>query len=251
MVNSDNAKVAVITGAGSGIGAATAQALDSAGWNIVLCGRRPTALDAASADLTRPSLCVPGDISDAETVDQLFQETVEQFGRVDLLFNNAGIGAPAVPIEDLAIEQWREVVDVNLTGSWLCCRAAFQQMKTQKPGGGRIINNGSISAQTPRPYSAPYTATKHAMTGLTKALSLEGRDYGIAVGQIDIGNARTPLTAQMQKGVLQPNGDISPEATMDATDVARANVMMAGLPLDANIPQMTIMANGMPFIGRG
>ena len=156
-----------------------------------------------------------------------------------------------MPIEDLAIEQWREVVDVNLTGSWLCCRAAFQQMKTQKPGGGRIINNGSISAQTPRPYSAPYTATKHAMTGLTKALSLEGRDYGIAVGQIDIGNARTPLTAQMQKGVLQPNGDISPEATMDAADVASAIVMMAGLPLDANIPQMTIMANGMPFVGRG
>ena len=251
MTNSDNAKVAVITGAGSGIGAATAQALDSAGWNIVLCGRRPTALDAASTDLTRSSLCFPGDISDAETVDQLFQATVDRFGRVDLLFNNAGIGAPAVPIEDLAIEQWREVVDVNLTGSWLCCRAAVRQMKIQKPGGGRIINNGSISAQTPRPYSAPYTATKHAMTGLTKALSLEGRDYGIAVGQIDIGNARTPLTAQMQKGVLQPNGDISPEATMDAADVARAIVMMAGLPLDANIPQMTIMANGMPFIGRG
>ena len=171
--------------------------------------------------------------------------------RVDLLFNNAGIGAPPIPIEELSVEQWQSVVDINLTGSWLCARAAFRQMKSQMPPGGRIINNGSVSAQTPRPFSAPYTATKHAMTGLTKALSLEGRDFGITVGQIDIGNAATPLTAQMSVGVMQANGETAAEATMNVDDVGEAVAVMAELPADTNILQMTIMANGMPLVGRG
>ena len=191
------------------------------------------------------------DVSDPHDVDRLFQSAVDTFGRVDLLFNNAGIGAPPIPIEELSVEQWQSVVDINLTGSWLCARAAFRQMKSQTPAGGRIINNGSVSAQTPRPFSAPYTATKHAITGLTKALSLEGRDFGITVGQIDIGNAATPLTAQMSVGVMQANGETAAEATMNVEDVGEAVAVMAELPADTNILQMTIMANGMPLVGRG
>jgi NAD(P)-dependent dehydrogenase (short-subunit alcohol dehydrogenase family) len=191
------------------------------------------------------------DVSDPSDVDQLFSLAAKTFGRVDLLFNNAGIGAPPLPIEELSVDAWREVVDTNLTGSWLCARAAFAQMKRQLPAGGRIINNGSVSAQTPRPFSSPYTATKHAITGLTKALALEGRVHGITVGQIDIGNALTPLTAAMTEGVLQADGTIEVESTMDVEEVAKAVLMMAELPPEANVLTMTVMANGMPLVGRG
>ena len=191
------------------------------------------------------------DISSPTAVEELFTSTVEAFGRVDLLFNNAGIGAPPVPINELSVESWRQVVDINLTGTWLCARAAFDHMKRQSPAGGRIINNGSVSAQTPRPFSSPYTATKHAVTGLTKALALEGREHGITVGQIDIGNALTPLTRQMTQGVLQADGTTREEATMSVSSVADAIIFLAELPNDVNVPQMTIMANEMPLIGRG
>ncbi|MDP7067482.1 MAG: SDR family oxidoreductase [Acidimicrobiales bacterium] len=247
----DQDRVAVITGGGTGVGAAAAVALNQRGWNTVICGRRLEPLETVSAMLDDRNRAVVADVSNPSSVDQLFAETVESFGRVDLLFNNAGIGAPPIPIEDVPVEMWNEVVDINLTASWLCSRAAFRQMKLQAPTGGRIINNGSVSAQTPRPFSTPYTATKHAVTGLTKALSLEGRPFGITVGQIDIGNAATPLTAQMSAGVLQPNGETMPEATMSVENVGEAVALMAELPPDANILQMTIMANEMPFVGRG
>ena len=251
MTSTFNEKVAIITGGGTGVGAAAALALRERGWQIAICGRRPGPLAEVAERIDGGVEPIIADVSDPHDVDRLFQSAVDTFGRVDLLFNNAGIGAPPIPIEELSVEQWQSVVDINLTGSWLCARAAFRQMKSQMPPGGRIINNGSVSAQTPRPFSAPYTATKHAMTGLTKALSLEGRDFGITVGQIDIGNAATPLTAQMSVGVMQANGETAAEATMNVDDVGEAVAVMAELPADTNILQMTIMANGMPLVGRG
>ncbi|MDB5348796.1 MAG: short-chain alcohol dehydrogenase [Planctomycetota bacterium] len=247
-------KTAIVTGAGSGIGRATALALLAEGYAVVLAGRRPEALSetkALAATAGDRALPVPTDVTDAESVRLLFQTTRQAFGRLDLLFNNAGRSAPAVPIEDLSVQDWRQVVDVLLTGSFLCIREAFRLMKDQVPRGGRIINNGSISAQTPRPNSAPYTAAKHAITGLTKSTALDGRKYDIACGQIDIGNAATEMTARMKNGVVQANGDLTPEPTMDVAHVARAVVYMAGLPLDANVLFMTVMATKMPLVGRG
>ena len=244
-------RVAVVTGGGSGVGRAAAVALAGAGWSVVVAGRREGALAETVERIDGPALAVTADVADADDVDRLFAAAVERFGRVDLLFNNAGIGAAPVPIDELSVEDWRRVVDVNLTGSFLCARAAFAQMRAQDPPGGRIINNGSISATTPRPFSAPYTATKHAITGLTKSLSLDGRDVGISCGQIDIGNAATPMTDRMSEGVLQPDGSLRAEARMDVDDVGRAVVYMAGLPPEANVLTMTVMANAMPFVGRG
>jgi NAD(P)-dependent dehydrogenase (short-subunit alcohol dehydrogenase family) len=249
-----NGKVALVTGAGSGIGRATALALLREGYAVVLAGRRPEALDEtvarAGPDADR-LLAVPADVTDPAGVRALFDRTRAAFGRLDLLFNNAGTGAPPVPLEDLTFDQWRRVVDVNLTGAFLCTQAAFRQMKAQDPRGGRIINNGSISAHAPRPNSAPYTATKHAVTGLTRSTALDGRRYDIACGQIDIGNAGTEMTARMKDGVPQANGEVMVEPTMDVEHVARAVVYMAGLPLDANVLFMTVMATRMPFVGRG
>jgi NAD(P)-dependent dehydrogenase (short-subunit alcohol dehydrogenase family) len=247
-------KVALVTGAGSGIGRASALALLREGYAVVLAGRRRAALEetAAQAGPDRDrALVVPADVTDPASVAALFATTRATFGRLDVLFNNAGAGAPAVPLEDLTVEQWQRVVDVNLTGAFLCTQAAFRLMKAQTPRGGRIINNGSISAHAPRPLSAPYTATKHAITGLTKATALDGRAYDIACGQIDVGNAETELTARMKAGVLQPTGETRPEPTIDVVHVARAVVYMAGLPLDANVLSMTVMATKMPFVGRG
>jgi NAD(P)-dependent dehydrogenase (short-subunit alcohol dehydrogenase family) len=246
-------KVALVTGAGSGIGRATALALLREGYAVVLAGRRREALEqtaAAGPDAGR-ALVVPADVGDEDSVRALFETTRATFGRLDLLFNNAGTGAPAVPLEELTAEQWRRVVDVNLTGAFLCTRAAFRLMKDQVPRGGRIINNGSLSAHTPRPNSAPYTATKHAITGLTRSTALDGRKYDIACGQIDIGNAGTEMTARMKQGVLQATGEVAVEPTMDVEHVARAVVYMAGLPLDANVLFLTVMATQMPFVGRG
>jgi NAD(P)-dependent dehydrogenase (short-subunit alcohol dehydrogenase family) len=247
-------KTAIVTGAGSGIGRATALALLREGYSVVLAGRRPEALaetlDRAGPDQVR-ALAVPTDVTDPESVRALFEATGRAFGRLDLLFNNAGTGAPAVPLEDLAVEQWRRVLDVNLTGAFLCTRAAFRLMKAQDPRGGRIINNGSISAHAPRPDSAPYTAAKHAITGLTKSTALDGRKYDIACGQIDIGNAATEMTARMKNGVPQADGSIVAEPTIDAEHVARAVLYMAGLPLEANVLFLTVMATKMPFVGRG
>ena len=247
-------KTAIVTGAGSGIGRATALALLGEGYNVVLAGRRPEAL-ADTAHHAGPNaaraLAVPTDVTDPDSVRALFEATKQAFGRLDLLFNNAGTGAPAVPLEDLTVEDWRRVVDVNLTAAFLCTREAFRLMKDQVPRGGRIINNGSISAYVPRPNSAPYTATKHAISGLTKSAALDGRKYDIACGQIDIGNAETDLTARMKAGVPQADGSVAVEPTMDAEHVARAVVYMAGLPLDANVLFMTVMATKMPFVGRG
>ena len=247
-------KVAIVTGAGSGIGRATALALLEEGYSVVLAGRRRDALEetaslAGAASST--ALVTPADVTDPASVEALFQATKDAFGRLDLLFNNAGTGAPAVPLEELEFEDWQRVVNVNLTGPFLCTQAAFRLMKEQVPRGGRIINNGSISAQAPRPLSAPYTATKHAITGLTKSTALDGRQYDIACGQIDIGNAATEMTARMKDGVLQPTGAIAPEPTMDVTHVARAVVYMASLPLDANVLFLTVMATKMPLVGRG
>jgi len=246
-------KVAIVTGAGSGIGRASALALLREGYSVALAGRRAEALaqSIAQAGTGARALAVPTDVTDPESVRQLFDMTTSTFGRIDLLFNNAGTGAPAVPLEDLTIEQWRRVVDVNLTGAFLCTQEAFRRMKAQSPRGGRIINNGSISAHTPRVFSAPYTATKHAITGLTKSTALDGRAFDIACGQIDIGNAETPLTARMKEGVPQASGSVAPEPTMDAEHVARAVVYMASLPLDANVLFMTVMATKMPYVGRG
>jgi NAD(P)-dependent dehydrogenase (short-subunit alcohol dehydrogenase family) len=246
-------KIAIVTGAGSGIGKATALALLREGYSVVLAGRRLETLEqtAAAGPAGARTLAVPTDVSDPASVRQLFVKTRETFGRLDLLFNNAVTGAPPIPLEELTVEQWRRVVDVNLTGAFLCTQAAFRLMKDQTPRGGRIINNGSISAHAPRPLSAPYTATKHAITGLTKSTALDGRRYDIACGQIDIGNAETEMTARMKTGVLQANGEVAVEPTMDVEHVARAVVYMASLPLDANVLALTVMATKMPFVGRG
>jgi NAD(P)-dependent dehydrogenase (short-subunit alcohol dehydrogenase family) len=245
-------KVALVTGAGSGIGRAAAVALLREGWSVVLVGRRAEALAETAARVPgSPTLCLPADVTDAAAVRAVFDRTVAEWGRLDLLFNNAGIGAPAVPLDELKLETWQRVVDVNLTGAFYCLREAFRLMKTQTPRGGRIINNGSISAHTPRLYSAAYTATKHAITGLTKAAALEGRSHDIAVGQIDIGNAETPLTAKMKDGVLQADGSRAAEPTIDVDHVGREIAHIARLPLDVNVLFVTIMATKMPFVGRG
>lgn len=247
-------KVAIVTGAGTGIGKRSALALLQDGYAVVLAGRRAERLEEtakAAESSGAPPLVVPTDVGDPESVRALFRKTMEAFGRLDVVFNNAGSGAPSIPLEDLTYEQWKSVVDVNLTGAFLCTQEAFKIMKNQDPMGGRIINNGSISATTPRPNSAPYTSTKHAITGLTKSTSLDGRKYNIACGQIDIGNAETEMTARMKQGVPQAHGGLAVEPTMNADDVARAVVFMANLPLEANVQFMTIMATQMPFIGRG
>lgn len=248
----DFGKAAIVTGGGSGIGRAVALALSCERYAVAIAGRRMAALEETVARHgAGPILAVETDVTKPDSVRALFAETVRAFGRVDLLFNNAGTGAPPLPLEDLTPEQWQRVVDTNLTGAFLCTQAAFRQMKAQSPRGGRIINNGSISAHAPRPRSAPYTATKHAITGLTKATALDGRAYDIACGQIDIGNAATEMTARMAGGVPQADGRIAQEPVMDVEHVARAVVYMASLPLDANVPFMTVMATKMPFIGRG
>ena len=251
---SSRVKVAIVTGAGTGIGKHTALALLEAGYSVVFAGRRLGPLETAVEEAGRQAsqaLIVPTDVSQPASVRALFAKTKEAYGRVDLLFNNAGTGAPPVPLEDLTYDQWKSVVGVNLTGAFLCTQEAFKMMKNQEPMGGRIINNGSISAHVPRPNSAPYTATKHAITGLTKATALDGRKYDIACGQIDIGNAETEMTARMKDGVRQADGSVQVEPTMDVDHVARAVVYMASLPLDANVQFMTVMATKMPFVGRG
>ena len=247
-------KVAVVTGAGSGVGRSVALALMAEGYAVVLAGRRKEALEATAGQAkgaSGRSLVVPTDVSDPAAVKALFAKAKENFGRLDLLFNNAGTGAPPVPLEDLTFEQWKKVVDINLTGSFLCTQEAIKLMKSQTPRGGRIINNGSISAHAPRPNSAPYTSTKHAITGLTRSTSLDGRKHDIACGQIDIGNAATEMTERMKDGVAQANGTIAVEPRMDPKHVASAVVYMASLPLDANVQFLTVMATKMPFIGRG
>ena len=246
-------KVAIVTGAGSGVGRAVGLVLLREGYHVALAGRRKDALEQVAGEAgpaRSQALVVPTDVRDPEAIRALFAQTKSAFGRLDLLFNNAGIGAAGL-LEDLSVEQWKAVVDTNLTGSFLCTQEAFKIMKSQDPRGGRIINNGSISAHTPRPNSAPYTSTKHAITGLTKATSLDGRKYDIACGQIDIGNAATPMTERMAKGVPQPNGTVAIEPTMDVENVANAVLCMARMPLDANVLFMTVMANKMPFVGRG
>ena len=244
--------IAVVTGAGSGIGRATALALLQAGWAVALAGRRPETLQAtAAAGAPGASLVVPTDVTDPAAVDTLFAAVHEAFGRLDLLFNNAGVSALAAPPEELPFEQWRRVVDTNLTGAFLCAQGAYRLMMAQEPQGGRIINNGSVSAQAPRPNSVAYTSTKHAITGLTKSLALDGRRHRIACGQIDIGNAGTEMTRRMSTGILQADGRTAVEPTMDVADVARTVLHMASLPLEANIPFVTVMASAMPLIGRG
>lgn len=249
-----NGKIALVTGAGSGIGRVVSVALHAAGFGLVLAGRRAAELDATAA-LASPGggklLAVPTDVSKPDEVRALFLRTQEAFGRLDVLFNNAGIGAPGIPMEDLTYEQWSKVVGVNLTGAFLCAQEAIKLMKAQQPRGGRIINNGSLSAHAPRPNSAPYTATKHALTGLTKCISLDGRKYDIACGQIDIGNASTEMTERMAAGVPQADGTKKVEPRMDVRHVADAVVYMASLPLDANVQFITVMATQMPFVGRG
>lgn len=247
-------KVALITGAGTGIGRASAIGLAKAGYNVVLAGRRLEPLDVTAREAEKHgvrAVAVATDVGDHAQVKALFAKTKQAFGRLDVLFNNAGMGTPAMPLEDLSYEQWKAVVDVNLTGPFLCTQEAFRIMKDQDPRGGRIINNGSISAYAPRPFSSPYTSTKHAISGLTKASSLDGRAYDIAVGQIDIGNAATDMTERMKNGVLQPDGSTRVEPRMDVEHVANAVVHMASLPLDANVLFMTVMATKMPFVGRG
>ncbi len=247
-------KTAIITGAGTGIGKAAALALLKNGYQVALAGRRQALLEQVVADAGAAgprALVVPTDVSDPASVHTLFARTKDTFGRLDLLFNNAGVGAPGIPLEDLSYAQWKTVVDINLTGVFLCTQEAFKLMKSQEPRGGRIINNGSISAHAPRPNSAPYTATKHALTGLTKATALDGRKYDIACGQIDIGNAATELTARMARGVPQANGQIAVEPLMEVEHVANAVLYMANLPLGANVQFMTVMATKMPFVGRG
>jgi NAD(P)-dependent dehydrogenase (short-subunit alcohol dehydrogenase family) len=247
-------KVALVTGAGTGIGKHSALALMREGYAVVLAGRRKDLLEATAAEgkvTGSLSLVVPTDVSDPESIRALFAKTKDTFGRLDLLFNNAGIGAPPVPMEELPFEKWKAVVDTNLTGSFICTQEAIKIMKSQQPRGGRIINNGSISAHAPRPYSVAYTSTKHAITGLTKSTSLDGRKYDIACGQIDVGNAATEMTERMKKGVPQANGTVEVEPTMDVQNVAKAVVYMASLPLDANVQFLTVMATKMPFVGRG
>ena len=247
-------KIALVTGAGSGIGRAVSLALQGAGYSVVLAGRRAQELERTAAMAREGGgqmLAVPADIGNPDAVRALFASTKEAFGRLDVLFNNAGIGAPAIPMEDLTYEQWSAVVSVNLTGAFLCAQEAIRLMKEQRPRGGRIINNGSISAHVPRPNSAPYTASKHAVTGLTRSISLDGRNFNIACGQIDIGNAATEMTERMSDGVPQANGSILVEPRMDVRHVAEAVLYMAGLPLDANVEFMTVIATNMPFIGRG
>lgn len=250
---SEIAKIAMVTGAGSGIGQACALALLNAGYAVVLAGRRKEALERTIALAPKGAAClaVPADVRDESSVDALFSASRERFGRLDLLFNNAGVGAPSIAFEELSLAKWNEVVAVNLTGAFLCARAAVRIMKQQRPQGGRIINNGSISAQVPRPQSAPYTATKHAITGLTKSLALDGRAHHIACGQIDIGNAATSMTTHMLHGALQADGSLAAEPTIDVRYIADAVLSMASLPLDANVQSMTIMATQMPFLGRG
>jgi NAD(P)-dependent dehydrogenase (short-subunit alcohol dehydrogenase family) len=249
-----SSKIAIVTGAGSGIGKAVSIALAREGYSVALAGRRKELLEATALEMRRANsqtLVVTADVGDPASVHELFAKTKDAFGRLDLLFNNAGTSGRAIPLEDLTYEQWKSIVDTNLTGTFLCTQEAFKIMKNQEPRGGRIINNGSISAHSPRPNSAPYTASKHGVTGLTKVTSLDGRKYEIACGQIDIGNAATEMTERMKKGVPQANGTLAVEPTMDLADVARAVVYMASLPLDANVQFMTVMATKMPFIGRG
>jgi NAD(P)-dependent dehydrogenase (short-subunit alcohol dehydrogenase family) len=244
-------RVALVTGAGSGIGRAVAVGLAADGFTVVLAGRRVDALTETAALIATDSLVQPTDVSDIDSVDALFAATDQRFGRLDLLFNNAGVGSPAVPLDELEFKHWQRAVGTNLTGSFLCAQRAMAMMKRQDPPGGRIINNGSISAHTPRPNSAPYTATKHAITGLTKSIALDGRAFGITCGQIDIGNAETPMTARMADGVPQPDGSRRPEPTMDVDDAARAVRYMASLAPNSNVLFLTVMAAGMPFAGRG
>jgi NAD(P)-dependent dehydrogenase (short-subunit alcohol dehydrogenase family) len=245
--------VAIVTGAATGIGKAIALALLEHGWKVAFSGRRKEALDTAIAESTQAAnaLAVASDVTDPASVKALFDATRQRFGRVDLVVNNAGTNAPNMPVEDLPFEQWKAVVDTNITGVFLCTQEAFRVMKAQSPMGGRIINNGSISATAPRPKSAPYTASKHAVTGLTKSTSLDGRKYDIACGQIDIGNTATPMASKMNSGVMQADGSIKPEPTFDVKHVADAVIYMAGLPLDANVQFLTVMATKMPFVGRG
>jgi len=246
-------KIAIVTGAGTGVGKSAALALNQAGWTVVLAGRREQPLKDVQADSAHPNHCtvMPTDVADPASVEKLFDAAVKLHGRVDLLFNNAGVSAPGVPLDELSIDQWKNVVDINLNGMFYCLRQAFKVMKTQSPMGGRIINNGSISATAPRPNSIAYTATKHAVTGLTKTASLDGRKFQIAVGQIDIGNAETEMAAVMAKGVPQANGEIKPEPLMDVSHVGTSVLYMAELPLSANVLFHTVMATNMPFVGRG
>ena len=247
-------KIALVTGAGSGIGRAVALGLLDDGWTVVLAGRRAEPLQALAAEAQardQSALAVPTDVTSPESVDALFAAIERNFGRLDLLFNNAGVNAPAVPMDELPLEKWFSVINTNVTGVYLCARAAFGLMRRQSPQGGRIINNGSISAHTPRPFTAPYTASKHAVTGLTKALALDGRTFGIVASQIDIGNALTELSERMTRGVLQANGTTAPEPMMDARHVADAVRQIAAMPLSANILNMTVMASAMPYVGRG
>jgi len=246
-------KVAIVTGGGSGVGRAAALALLRDGWNVVIAGRRPEPLQAVIEESKAGSrgLGVPTDVADPASVKALFDAAVKTFGRVDLLFNNAGVNAPGIPLEELSIEQWRNVVDINLNGMFFCIQQAFRVMKDQSPKGGRIINNGSISAHAPRPNSIAYTATKHSVTGLTKAASLDGRKYNISVGQIDIGNAGTDMASRMARGVPQANGQIAIEPLMDVNTVGTSVLYMANLPLDTNVLFHTVMATQMPFVGRG
>ena len=250
----DTSRIALVTGAGSGVGKAAALALLAAGWRVALVGRRPEPLQevAAQSDAAADRyLVAPADVSDEASVQAMFGKVVSHFGRLDLLFNNAGVNAPGIPLEDLSLDQWKNVVDINLTGMFLCIREAFRVMKAQSPRGGRIINNGSISATTPRPNSIAYTSTKHAVSGLTKTASLDGRKYDIAVGQIDIGNAATDMAMRMAKGVMQANGEVAVEPLMDVNIVGQSIVYMASLPLEANVMFHTVMATKMPFAGRG
>lgn len=247
-------KIALVTGAGSGVGRLSAIALLEDGWTVVLAGRRAEPLQALAVEAAargQSAVPVPTDVTDPASVQALFDTIEQEFGRLDLLFNNAGVNAPAVPMDELPLDAWLNVINTNVTGVYLCARAAFGLMRRQSPQGGRIINNGSISAHTPRPYTAPYTASKHAVTGLTKALALDGRAFHIVAGQIDIGNALTELSERMTRGVLQANGTTAPEPMMDASHVANAVRHMASLPLDANVLNMTVMASAMPFVGRG
>jgi NAD(P)-dependent dehydrogenase (short-subunit alcohol dehydrogenase family) len=254
-LNTDNTlKIALVTGAGSGIGRAVALGLLNDGWTVVLAGRRPEPLQALAAEAEtrgQGAWAVPTDVTDPASVQALFDTIERRFGRLDLLFNNAGVNAPAVPMDELPLDKWFSVLNTNVTGVFLCARAAFGLMRRQSPQGGRIINNGSISAHTPRPFTAPYTASKHAVTGITKALALDGRAFNIVASQIDIGNALTELSERMTRGVLQANGTVAPEPMMDAAHVAGAVRHIAALPLSANVLNMTVMASAMPFVGRG